>query len=1486
MVLLIFILVSAILLSLPVVQTYLGKQATDYLNKEFGTDINIEKITITPYGNVKLKGILARDHHKDTLFYIKRFNTSLLSVKELYNNGNPYLGAIILDGLDFKIIQYKGEDYKNIDKFIASFDNGTPSSGKFKMKSSAITITNSRFRFIDENSVNPKLLDFQKLDGKLTDFYIKGSDVTTYIEKLSFKDHRGLVVENLTSNFTYTKKNILLANLDLSTASSLLKGNVELKYIREDFSDFNNKVLFDVQMIKSQIATNDLNYFYNEFGKNNLFKIDTHLVGTLNNFTTYNLKLKDSKDSKIIGTFTFKNLFNKKESFYIIGKFDKIASNYENLNYILPSILGKILPTSLSKLGNISVNGTAELTDSYINSDVYITSMLGNVKSNLSIQNLKNIDNATYQGNVILEDFELGKLLNQEDIGAVTLNLDIDGKGFSQKYLDTDIKGKIESFKYNNYNYHNIIVDGNMKMPYFKGYFNSLDPNLKMDFEGLVDLSSKVKNYNFKAKIEYIDLNALHFSKIDSISIFKGNINFSAKGNTLDDLAGKLDVHNVSYQNSNDYYFFEDFELNSSFDSENIRTITINSPDIISGKVVGKYKIKEVKKIVENAVGSLYANYEPNKLQKGQFLDFNFTIYNKIVEIFVPEVSISENTKVKGKINADLGKFEFDFTSPNVVAFENYFKNIKIDIDNKNPLYNTYIEMDSIRTKNYKISDFNLINLTMNDTLFVRSEFKGGSKQQDDFSLNIYHTIDENNQSVLGFKKSEVNFKNYLWFINEAENNDNKIIFDKNFKDFKFQKIRLSHNNQNMDFYGEMRDSTYKDFNLNFEAVDLSKVTPSLDSISIDGKLNGFIKFKQDNNIYKPLSNVKIDSLQINKFPVGDLFVSVEGNESFNQFEVDSYIVQNNAERFNLNGSINYKNKKSTMNMEAVFNEFDLAPFGSLIGKVLSNVRGTATGRAAIRGLVGDPEIDGRLYLNDAGLKAPYLNVDYNFEKNAIVDITENQFLFRNITITDTEFDTKGVLNGSIKHKVFSDWELDLQVQTNNLLVLNTKDSDEASYYGTAFLNGLAKINGPIESLLVTVIGESEKGTSIKIPVSNSENVAQKPYFTFIKEEDLQDDKIGKLKKNKYNGLELNLDFDIDTDAEIEVILDKESGHAMRGRGYGSMRMEINTLGKFLMYGDFQVQEGEYNFKKAGLIDKKFIVKKGSTIRWEGDPMGAILNLEAVYKTQANPSVLIQNSSFNTNRKIATEVSIVINGSLSNPEPDFNINFPTLSSVSKSEIDYQLQNKDVRQNQAFALLAFGSFTTPESAGNVAYGSLFEKASSLFNDIFSDDDAKLKVSANYSQGDPLNQIADRVGVNLSTQINEKISINGKVGVPVGGVSQSVLVGDVEVQLQLNEDGSLRATVFNKENNISYSLGQGIGYTQGIGLNYSVDFDTFKELFQKILNKKNQDNNSTSSNQNDIPDSDIDLWNNKDYYTRKHKTIESEKEKESKKVPEIE
>ena len=92
--------------------------------------------------------------------------------------------------------------------------------------------------------------------------------------------------------------------------------------------------------------------------------------------------------------------------------------------------------------------------------------------------------------------------------------------------------------------------------------------------------------------------------------------------------------------------------------------------------------------------------------------------------------------------------------------------------------------------------------------------------------------------------------------------------------------------------------------------------------------------------------------------------------------------------------------------------------------------------------------------------------------------------------------------------------------------------------------------------------------------------------------------------------------------------------------------------------------------------------------------------------------------------------------------------------------------------------------------------------------------------------------DRLGFTLSTKISDRILLNGKIGVPVGGVEQTLIVGNIQIDFILNDEGSLRAKVFNKENEFRY-IGDELGYTQGVGLSYDVDFNTFKDLIQKVV-----------------------------------------------------
>jgi hypothetical protein len=94
------------------------------------------------------------------------------------------------------------------------------------------------------------------------------------------------------------------------------------------------------------------------------------------------------------------------------------------------------------------------------------------------------------------------------------------------------------------------------------------------------------------------------------------------------------------------------------------------------------------------------------------------------------------------------------------------------------------------------------------------------------------------------------------------------------------------------------------------------------------------------------------------------------------------------------------------------------------------------------------------------------------------------------------------------------------------------------------------------------------------------------------------------------------------------------------------------------------------------------------------------------------------------------------------------------------------------------------------------------------------------------------------------------------VPVGGAgaSETVIAGDVEINFLLNEEGTLTANVFNRENNIR-NFGEAIGYTQGIGLSYSVDFDTFRELIRNFFKSAKKEDEITIEKPKDDPDTTL-------------------------------
>jgi hypothetical protein len=179
--------------------------------------------------------------------------------------------------------------------------------------------------------------------------------------------------------------------------------------------------------------------------------------------------------------------------------------------------------------------------------------------------------------------------------------------------------------------------------------------------------------------------------------------------------------------------------------------------------------------------------------------------------------------------------------------------------------------------------------------------------------------------------------------------------------------------------------------------------------------------------------------------------------------------------------------------------------------------------------------------------------------------------------------------------------------------------------------------------------------------------------------------------------------------------------------------------------------------------------------------------------------------------------------------------------------------------------------------------LFETFTGVFNDIIGEENSNFNLGLDVVTADrtPGRETDGSVGFTGSFEINERISVNGKLGVPIGGINDAAVVGNVEILYRVNEDGSLNLRVFNRENDITY-IGEGIGYTQGIGVSYQVDFNTFRELITKVF--KNAKLTKDTTPFNDVgPDSEM-LPEDVKILTKNKPPGEAKKEEEER-TPEI-
>ncbi|UCE93979.1 MAG: translocation/assembly module TamB [Flavobacteriaceae bacterium] len=1444
----------SIIFSLSSVQTGLAKIVTNRVNAKYGTNINIEKLDLSSIRNISLNNVLIKDHHGDTLISAASIETSILNYRNMFTSQLDF-GEIYLDDGALRMRTYKGEEKNNLTVFVKKFKKDSVKEGsEFKMYATSIVAENVDFVLHNENKREGPIVFYKNIYGDFDDFKIEGSDVSANIHDLRVVENHDVNVTKFSTKFKYSNSRMEFLDTHLSTRGSYLEADIVFNYELNDLSDFLNKVQIEADFKQGDIVLSDLKKFYGQFGKNDVIHFKAKVKGTINDFVVEDIDLESDRHSSLRGNIHLKNVLYP-EKFRLRGNIAEISSNYDHLVNLLPDLLGAKIPKELEKIGYFSSSGKVDITKSDIDIQMRTIAQLGMSDVDLSLKNVDQGDLVSYKGKVELVDFELGEFVKDSLIGELSMIGEIEGQGFSIDNISIKVNGHISKHQYKGYTYSNIDMNGVLRDKEFDGYLQVNDPNIKIEFRGLAELAD-VKKFNFRADVDHADLLKLNLFTRDEKSILKGKIQMDLTGSSLDNVEGVISFKDASYSNQNDDYYFKDFTVTSE-NKDTIREIKVNSSEIVNGYLRGNFKFRDLKKLGINSLGSLFVNFEKEEVEQGQFLDFRFSIYSKIVDVFVPDIQLGPNSFIKGSVDSDKDVFNLTVKSPEIEAFDYSVDRINLQVDNQNPLYNTLLSIEEIDHKYYNLSDINMVNVMLNDTLFVRAEMIGGREKREKYTFSFYHTINENNQSVLGMKRSELIFKDHQWLINPENNDQNKVVYDKDIKTFAFDNFNMVSGNQRIHLAGLITTDQDKNLDLSLQNVNLEDITPSIDSVALDGKVNGTINLRTVNGKTLPIADMEINYFSINKDYYGDLKFKASSDDNIRNYTYDLFLDNGGLKTVQSQGEIDLVANAPTILANAKFNRFRINGFSPLGKNVLSKIRGLASGEATITGRLSNPDIEGEITLVDSGLELPYLNVNYDFSGESVVKLYGQTFDFQNFRVRDQAMGTTGVITGTIRHRSFKKWNMDLVLKTDNLLILNTQDKEGALYYGTGLMAGTTTLKGYTDNLTINVDATTNAGTAFYVPLGNvsTVNTSRLIHFETFETEEEEENYRESIVFEKLKGLNLNFKLRVTKQAVAQIVLDRATGSILKGSGDGNLVLNIDTKGKFEMFGNLVVDNGEYQFKN--IVNKDFIVQKGGTIIWEGNPYDAQLDITAIHYAKANPSVWLD--AIASSRKLDVELYTNISGNLSAPDLDFDIKIPNASSDVASELDFKLRNEDEKLTQYFSLLATGAFARTENNrtnfdGNAAIaGTLAQKASQLLSNMLESENENFEVGVTYDIGvesgvqDVITD--DQLGLEVSGRIADKVIVSGKVGVPVGSNTNSSVIGEVEVKVPLNEAETFQAKVYNRQNEIYFDPTEGEGYTQGVGISYRFDFNNGREFMEKLGLKMTAEEKEMTKGQRD-------------------------------------
>jgi hypothetical protein len=1379
----------------------------------------------------------------------RRIDVDELAIKEFAMQMRDYEG-----GKPAKARQQQPIDTTafNPDKWLINLDKLSLENCAFRLESGK----NAPLK----NEFDPGHMAITGINLDVEDLTITGDTLRSNLKHLSANERCGLVVKEFRAKVTVSPVASICEDLYLETNNSILQDYYAMHYDRfPDFTHYITKVRMEANLEKTSLDSRDIAYFAPALREiPTLLSASGHISGTVSDIQGKDLHLSDG-NSTVKGDLHMKGLPDINSTFIDYSNGELLTTGQGILKYAPslrndPNIAVEKLSYVYFKgnykgyIENFAANGTLSTNLGTITSDI-----------NLTIPDF-NTNTAAYSGTVSTENFNLGALLRQPDLGTLTFKGTVKGNSFDPAMAQVEINATIGHVTYNNYQYKNIYAEGVLAKKRFDGKLLVDDPNLAMAFNGSFDFNDNLPKINATANVLSSDLKALKLTT-DSIQLV-ADFDLNATASNIDDFIGIARLYNINLMRNGHELDVDSIYVNSSMEGEE-KLLAIESNDV-SAQLRGDFELSTLPYSFQYYVSGYLPNYIKAPDQAAPHQDISFTIATKTIDsilaVISPGISGFDHTILNGSLNTITQKLNLNLKSAHgaIGAVNMYDIELKGEGDFRKLIVdgsvNRVIVGDSALN-----GALSLKTTLGNDSL----SFSIATTSED-----LYGTATLNGQAFasgdslyLTMLPSDFYLNKHKWEIPNGSNivfSDNYLFVKDLFLQAGLQKISV--NSQD--------ELSTQSLNIKVENLDVHELgaVAGLDEYEAEGRINGEVRIDHIFRSQYFAAKIRGTDVKIGDDTLGNVILS--GNYDLKK---DLLFLDPESGIYNGGSSINvFGNMRtdSTSNQQldggVRFLNAPLSWAEATMTGFLSNIEGTASGEVHIGGTGVSPDIKGTVYLNKVSTKVDFLGLTYRIPEAKII-VDEKKIDIGEVAVYDPKGNVAN-LNGIITHERFEKMRLSFSMKADEFEVIKLKDYESSVFYGnlTAKIDRF-NVTGRPNNIKIDITATPVKKSHLFLPVDQGDSeVSTYDYITF---KQYGQEQLPAVKKSD-NKVTLVINANLTPDGEITMVIDPSAGDAINASGYGNLKINIPIGGDVTMYGDYLLESGSYTFTFKQLFFKRtFILDQGSKISFKGPISATTLNVEGIYTTKARlydlltegeKTIIATDETESADAKTPQNVDVKLHmrGSLEEPSLGFNIDLQERRSMATlAYLKLEAINKNEREllDQVASLLLVNTFipqtgmaSGSSSAVGVAVNNISDIVSSsastqltnIVNKLLGNDDLSIDLKyKNYNLSDPTNgglvrnEVTGTVTQNLlKDRLVVEVGGSYDWGRPTSGNANSNafnLAGDFRLHWLLTESGNLRMNLF-RSNSYDVLSDQNIS-RGGIGLSWRKSFDGLGEFF---------------------------------------------------------